>query len=303
MRVSTSLIASALTAVVSATTCKQQPIGNPSGNPIGLPGLAQQVQAGTPFTITWEPTTPGGVSIVLLRGPSENVLPIACITESTPNTGKFVWTPPTSLEPDVTHYGLQIIVDGTGQYQYSTQFGISNPSYNSATVHSTTTSSHTTTSTSSHTATATGTPPQTTSSTVASQISYSQVQVSTVNATTQSVTPSVVVISTLSMNATHLAGSTAAHPTIASTGAPQHNSTHLRGTKTMTVPKTLQSESANRTTKTNHVIASATGTASSPTTSSATTSSPAAVATGGASHLRAAGGLIAALATIMALVL
>lgn len=55
MRVSTSLIASAaLTAVVSATTCKQQPVGNPSGNPIGLPGLAQQVQAGTPFTITWE---------------------------------------------------------------------------------------------------------------------------------------------------------------------------------------------------------------------------------------------------------
>ena len=116
--------------------------------------------------------------------------------------------------------------------------------------------------------------------------------------------PSVVIISTLSMNATHLTGSTtAAHPTIASTGAPQHNSTHLRGTKTMTVPKTLQSESANKTTKTSHVIASATGPASSPTTGSATTSSPAAVATGGASHLRAAGGLIAALATIMALVL
>ena len=43
----------AFTALVSA--CKQKPIGdNPSGNPIGLPGLAQQVQAGTPFTITWQ---------------------------------------------------------------------------------------------------------------------------------------------------------------------------------------------------------------------------------------------------------
>lgn len=43
----------AFTALVSA--CKQKPVGdNPSGNPIGLPGLAQQVQAGTPFTITWQ---------------------------------------------------------------------------------------------------------------------------------------------------------------------------------------------------------------------------------------------------------
>ena len=214
-----------------------------------------------------------------------------------------MWTPSTSLEPDVTHYGLQIIVDGTGEYQYSTQFGISNPSYNSATTHSTTTSQHTNTATREHTATATGEAPQTTLTTASSQSSDSQSQVHTVNATTHSAITPVVIIATLSTNATHLAGPTAPHPTIASTGNPHHNSTHLRGTKTMTVPKTLQSHSAKRTTKTNHVVASATAPASSPLSTSAATSSPAAATTNGVAQLRAAGGLIAALAAAIALIL
>ena len=63
---------------------------------------------------------------MLLRGPSTNVIPIDCLGDNIPNTGKFSWTPTTSLEADVTGYGLQIIVTGTGQFQYSTQFGISN---------------------------------------------------------------------------------------------------------------------------------------------------------------------------------
>ncbi|KAI4212868.1 MAG: hypothetical protein LQ351_004393 [Letrouitia transgressa] len=112
--------------------CSTKPVGdNPSGNPISAP-LNEVVPAGTPFTISWTPTTPGNVSILLLRGPSTNVLPFGCIKDNIPNSGKYVWTPPVSLEPDVTHYGIQIIVSGTGQYQYSTQFGISNPGYSSS---------------------------------------------------------------------------------------------------------------------------------------------------------------------------
>lgn len=76
-----------------------------------------------------QPTTPGKVSIVLLRGPAENVIPIDCLADSIANTGTFSWSPSTALTPDVTHYGLQIIVTGTGQFQYSTQFGISNPEF------------------------------------------------------------------------------------------------------------------------------------------------------------------------------
>jgi hypothetical protein len=123
MRFSSFTIISALAALASAHT---QPDTSkpPTGNPIALPGLAEQVQAGKPYTITWDPTSKGKVSIVLLRGPSTNVKPIATLAEVIPNSGKFEWTPSTSLEPDVTHYGLEIIVEGTGQYQYSTQFGI-----------------------------------------------------------------------------------------------------------------------------------------------------------------------------------
>ena len=51
------------------------------------------------------------------------------LVEGYDNTGTFTWHVPTSLEPDTTHYGLQLIVESNGQYQYSTQFGVYNPSY------------------------------------------------------------------------------------------------------------------------------------------------------------------------------
>lgn len=130
MRVSiVTLVAAAYTAAYTglATACSQKAaVGtNPSGNPITAPVL-QVVEAGKPFDITWNPTTPGTVSIVLLKGPATNVLPIDCLGDNIPNTGKLTWIPATNLEANVTGYGLQIIVTGTGQYQYSTQFGISN---------------------------------------------------------------------------------------------------------------------------------------------------------------------------------
>jgi len=115
-----------VSAVVSAVSALTPPVGDPSGNPIARPGLNEQVPVSKPFTISWAPTTPGTVSIRLLRGPTENVVPIATIVEGIANSGSYVWTPSSSLEADVARYGIQIIVDGTGQYQYSTQFGISN---------------------------------------------------------------------------------------------------------------------------------------------------------------------------------
>ncbi|KAF7592773.1 hypothetical protein BBP40_012531 [Aspergillus hancockii] len=111
---------------------------SPSGNPIYTPGLNEQVPAGKPYSITWNPTTTGAVSLVLLRGPSNNVQPLETIAEQIPNSGKFEWTPATTLEADVTHYGLLIVVEGTGQYQYSTQFGISNNNVASSSVASST---------------------------------------------------------------------------------------------------------------------------------------------------------------------
>lgn len=100
------------------------PVGEPAGNPITRP-LNEVVPACKAFTITWQPTTTNTVSLLLLRGPSTNVVPIQTLAEGINNSGSFAWTPASSLEADTTHYGLQLIDDVTGQYQYSTQFGIS----------------------------------------------------------------------------------------------------------------------------------------------------------------------------------
>ncbi|KAF1930451.1 uncharacterized protein M421DRAFT_418770 [Didymella exigua CBS 183.55] len=100
------------------------PVGEPSGNPITRP-LNEVVPACKAFTITWQPTTTNTVSLLLLRGPSTNVVPIQTLVEGINNSGSFVWTPASTLEADTTHYGLQLIDDVNGQYQYSTQFGIS----------------------------------------------------------------------------------------------------------------------------------------------------------------------------------
>lgn len=117
-----------LSAMAALATAYTQPdySKDPSGNAIVKPGLNDLVTAGEPYTIQWEPTTQGPVSLVLLRGPSTNVKPIDTLAEGIENSGHFDWVPSTSLEADTTHYGLLLVVEGTGQYQYSTQFGVKN---------------------------------------------------------------------------------------------------------------------------------------------------------------------------------
>lgn len=122
------------------------PVGAPSGNAITAPlvqvslpaspgnatfiplTIPQSIPAGKPFTIQWTPSTPNKVSLILLKGPSTNAVFNQVIVESIPNDGSFTWTPPTTLEGTAGPggYGIQLIDDITGQYQYSTQFGISN---------------------------------------------------------------------------------------------------------------------------------------------------------------------------------
>lgn len=120
-------IATAFSAFVALAAAYTAPDYNqqPSGNAITYPGLNEIVPEGKAYTIKWTPTTVGPISLILLRGPSTNVLPLETLAESIPNSGEFSWTPSADLEADVTHYGLLLVVEGTGQYQYSTQFGIS----------------------------------------------------------------------------------------------------------------------------------------------------------------------------------
>lgn len=108
-----------------------KPVGDvptPNFNPIGRP-LLEVVEAGKPFTITWTPTTSNTISLVLLKGPSGNVVPVETIAEGLKNTGSYEYSFPGSFgaSSDATGYGIQIIDDVNGNYQYSTQFGISVP--------------------------------------------------------------------------------------------------------------------------------------------------------------------------------
>jgi hypothetical protein len=116
--------ASIIALVAGLATAQHTPVGEPNGNPITRP-LTEIVPACKAFTISWQPTTPNSVSLVLLRGPAENIKPLSTIVTGIQNSGSFVWTPSSGLEADTTHYGLQIIDDVTGQFQYSNQFGIS----------------------------------------------------------------------------------------------------------------------------------------------------------------------------------
>lgn len=103
------------------------PVGEPNGNPITRP-LNEVVPACKAFTITWQPTTPNTVSVLLLKGPSTNVVKFGpALAEGIANSGSLTWTPSADLEATTgpNGYGIQLIDDVTGQYQYSTQFGIS----------------------------------------------------------------------------------------------------------------------------------------------------------------------------------
>lgn len=121
----TALLAGAAAAYTPPTT-------GPSGNAINAP-LIEIVPACKPYTIKWTPTLPtdgsppNKVSLLLLKGPSSNVVFDSVIVEGIDNTGSFTWTPPSTVEATQGPggYGIQLVVEGTGVFQYSTQFGFS----------------------------------------------------------------------------------------------------------------------------------------------------------------------------------
>ena len=131
------ILAAGLAATAPLAAAYTKPVGDsPSGNAISQPGLNSIVPVGSGFTITWEPTKDNcaTVDLVLLKGPSANAIPQYAIAENIDNKGTYAWTPKTDLAPSdastpAMGYGIQLICDKSGAYQYTTQFGISNPSY------------------------------------------------------------------------------------------------------------------------------------------------------------------------------
>ncbi|KAL8652354.1 MAG: hypothetical protein Q9210_002729 [Variospora velana] len=240
-------------------------------------------------------TTTGTVSIELLRGPPTNVVPIKCLIENLSNTGSFAWTPSLGLEADVSRYGLRIVDTATGQYQYSTQFGISNDA-----VHPPSSSSSV----------------APTTSQAASQATEGQVQVPTTSAE-QTVATSIAAVANITTTSSAIVQSTAVAnslvviatthvpiplPVSSGSGIPQ-TMTVLQPSKNMTVPASLQTS---KTAGPTRVTASAS--ASFVSSSLSGTGSPIAEATGpsapsSGARKAFAGSLLAGLGAMAAFVL
>ena len=225
--------ASIVALLASVAAAQHAPVGQPAGNPITRP-LNEVVPACKAFTITWEPTTPNSVSLILLRGPSTNVVPLgAPLAVGIPNSGSFTWTPSSALEADTTHYGLQLIDDVNGQYQYSTQFGISKAdcAVSSSAVVSSTPAA--TSAASSSAAAAASSAPGYGEYPVASSAVKSSSSV--VKSSSVHVAPTVAPYPTTVVTSTH----------VASTGAPHNSSMIIQPTGSMTVPSSLRPTGTN----------------------------------------------------------
>ena len=124
------LIVGGLVAAAQAFT----PPKDATWGPLVKPDLSSPVTQGQTFQVTWDPeshpTDGVTVSLVLCRGPSTN-----CVTDSTAivegvsaAAKSYSWDVPCSLSAGTqstdTGYGMLIIVDGTGEFQYSTQFSV-----------------------------------------------------------------------------------------------------------------------------------------------------------------------------------
>ncbi|KAH0614627.1 uncharacterized protein H6S33_000263 [Morchella sextelata] len=101
-------------------------------NPITYPLLGDLVDAGNPVTITWKPTTSGTITLHILKGPPDNLSDLGAIVVAAPNSGSYTWTVPSDYEdsskmPVGDKYGIQIIDDLTGTYEYSPPFDMSVP--------------------------------------------------------------------------------------------------------------------------------------------------------------------------------
>ncbi|ETN46096.1 uncharacterized protein HMPREF1541_00280 [Cyphellophora europaea CBS 101466] len=96
------------------------------------PDLSSPVTQGESYKVTWDATghEKSTVSLVLCRGDSTNcVTDKTAIVEKVPaGAASYEWDVPCSLpagkQATSTGYGMLIIEDGTGIFQYSTQFSV-----------------------------------------------------------------------------------------------------------------------------------------------------------------------------------
>lgn len=109
------------TIFVALSTLLALAFAQDGGNPINYPTAGSQVQPGDTVTITWDPTTPGTVSLVLRRGPSENLVDVDTIVTDTENDGQYEWVVPDNLVQG-SDYAIEIT--WTTGNNYSAKFTV-----------------------------------------------------------------------------------------------------------------------------------------------------------------------------------
>ncbi|KAJ9494649.1 hypothetical protein H2202_009902 [Exophiala xenobiotica] len=127
-----SLIAPILAAGLASFAQAYTTPGANTWGPLLEPDLTHPITQGKSFTVTWDPedhpTDDVTVSLVLCQGPSTNCVPSdTAIASGIPASQKsYDWEVPCDLAPGTQNtasgYGMMVIVDGTGEFQYSTQF-------------------------------------------------------------------------------------------------------------------------------------------------------------------------------------
>ncbi|EME41469.1 hypothetical protein DOTSEDRAFT_135662 [Dothistroma septosporum NZE10] len=119
------------TLFLGLTSAYHQPVQPPSWGALTRPDTAHPVTKGQPYRITWDYKAPTKtVSLVLCRGPSNNCVsdpePIECGKSVDAKQGYLDWTPACFLPPGQANtnsgYGMLVIDDETGEFQYSMQF-------------------------------------------------------------------------------------------------------------------------------------------------------------------------------------
>jgi hypothetical protein len=132
-----------------------------AGNPVLTPNNNDGAEPiiGQPFNITWNGAgLPDKIDLAICQGPSTACNVIGDIIIGAPNTNLYTWSVPCSQSPTESNagYGILLIDDATGQYQYSTQFGFQADTTGACSGSSSSSSSSSSSAPSSHTGSKTG---------------------------------------------------------------------------------------------------------------------------------------------------
>ena len=91
-------------------------------NAFNIPSEGLSASAGQPLKLTWDPTTPGTVTLVLRSGSSNDLNEGTAIARSIDNSGSYTWTPSNSLTRG-SDYTVEIVSDDDpSQVNYTPYF-------------------------------------------------------------------------------------------------------------------------------------------------------------------------------------